>query len=186
MHDKKKWDDRYANDRAMKDAAPLLVENAHLLKGGKALDVAMGTGGNAVLLAKHGFEVEGVDISSVAVNSVRQYAENNGLTITAIEADLTNYQMLEQSFDLIIDFYYLDRNIISQLKKGLKNGGLIFFETYTEEQSRFGGIANPDYLLKPNELLLSFLDFFIIYYHERIVTTAQHSKAIASLIAQKI
>lgn len=186
MQDKTKWDDRYTSDSAFKDAAALLRENAHLLKGGKALDVAMGTGSNAVLLAKHGFEVEGVDISSVAVNSVRQHAEKNRLAITAIEADLTSYQIQQHAFDVIIDFYYLDRKIIPQLKQGLKSGGLIFFETYTEEQLRFGGISNPDYLLKPNELLLSFLDFFIIFYREQIVSAAQHTKAIASLIAQKI
>jgi 2-polyprenyl-3-methyl-5-hydroxy-6-metoxy-1,4-benzoquinol methylase len=186
MQDKRKWDDRYTNDSAITDAAALLRENLHLLKGGKALDVAMGTGSNAVLLAAHGFEVEGVDISSVAVTSVRQHAEKNGLAITAIEADLTNYQIQERAYDVIVDFYYLDRNIIPQLKQGIKTGGLIFFETYTEEQCRFGGISNPDYLLKPNELLFSFLDFFIIFYHERIVTESHGSKAIASLIAQKI
>ena len=186
MQDKRKWDDRYADDSAMKDAAALLRENVHLLKGGRALDVATGTGSNAAFLAQHGFEVDGVDISSIAVDRVRQYAEINSLAITAIEADLTSYQIQEQTFDVIVDFYYLDRTIIPHLKQGLKNNGLIYFETYTEEQRRFGGISNPDYLLKPNELLFSFLDFFIIYYHERIVTTAQHSKAIASLIAQKV
>ena len=186
MQDKIKWDDRYTNDSAVKDAAALLRDNTQLLRGGKALDVAMGTGSNAVLLATHGYEVEGVDISSVAVNSVKKYANRNDLPITAIEADLTDYLFQEQTFDIIIDFYYLDRNIIPQLKKGLKSGGLIFFETYTEEQLSFGDILNPDYLLKPNELLASFLDYFIIYYHERVVTAAQHSKAIASLIAQKV
>ena len=186
MHDKRKWDDRYINDMSIKDAAVLLRENAQLLKDGKALDVAMGTGSNAVFLAAHGFEVEGVDISSVAVTRVRQHAEKTGLAISAIEADLTHYQIQESAFDVIINFYYLERIIFPQLKKGLKSGGLIFFETYTEEQLRFGGISNPDYLLKPNELLFSFLDFFIIFYHERVVTTAQHSKAIASLIAQKV
>jgi 2-polyprenyl-3-methyl-5-hydroxy-6-metoxy-1,4-benzoquinol methylase len=186
MQDKRKWDDRYADDSAMKDAAALLRENVHLLKGGRALDIAMGTGSNAAFLAKHGFEVDGVDISSIAVDRVRQHAEINSLAINAIEADLTCYQIQEQTFDVIVDFYYLDRNIIPHLKQGLKNGGLIFFETYTEEQRRFGGIANPDYLLNPNELLFSFLDYFIIFYREQIVTAQQHSKAIASLIAQKV
>jgi 2-polyprenyl-3-methyl-5-hydroxy-6-metoxy-1,4-benzoquinol methylase len=186
MQDKRKWDDRYADDSAIKDAAALLRENAHLLKGGRALDIAMGAGSNAAFLATHGFEVDGVDISSIAVDRVRQHAEINSLAINAIEADLTCYQIQEQTFDVIVDFYYLDRNIIPHLKQGLKNGGLIFIETYTEEQRRFGGIANPDYLLKPNELLFSFLDYFIIFYREQIATAQQHAKAIASLIAQKL
>ena len=43
----------------------------------------------------------------------------------------------------------------------------------------------PTIFFKPNELLLFFLDFFIIYYHERIIPGAQ-PQAIASLIAQKV
>ncbi|MBU0732640.1 MAG: hypothetical protein KKG10_00635, partial [Proteobacteria bacterium] len=45
------------------EPARLLVDNAHLLPKGKALDVAMGNGRNAVYLARMGYEVEGVDIS---------------------------------------------------------------------------------------------------------------------------
>jgi tellurite methyltransferase len=186
MQEKRKWNDCYTSDSAIKDAAALLRENVHLLKGGKALDVAMGTGNNAILLAAHGFKVEGVDISSVAVTTVREHAEKNRLSIHAVEADLRQYQIQEHGFDVIVNFYYLDRTIIPHLKQGLKNGGLIFFETYTEEQRRFGKPSSPDHLLKPNELLFSFLDFFIIFYHERIVTAPHDTKAIASLIAQKV
>ncbi len=52
-----------------------LVENIELLPKGEALEIAMGTGRNAVYLAKMGFEVEGIDISPEAVSIVLEYAK---------------------------------------------------------------------------------------------------------------
>ena len=70
---------------------------------------------------------------------------------------------------------------------GLKKGGLLVFETYTLDQQRFDGPHNPDFLLKPNELLESFLDMFILYYHERIEPDgAGGYNALASMIARKV
>ena len=185
MTDKEKWDNRYADSSTERGPASLLVENAHLLPGGKALDAAMGTGNNAFFLAGRGYEVTGVDISTVAVTRVRERAEENGLLIQAVEADLGHFPIGEDAYDLVVNFYYLDRSLIPKLKKGLKKNGIIFFETYTTEQRQFGGPSNPDYLLKPNELLLFFLDFFVLFYHERIVR-GDEPHAVASLIAQKV
>ncbi|MCX5902063.1 MAG: class I SAM-dependent methyltransferase [Proteobacteria bacterium] len=185
MPDKEKWNERYKDTSSDNGPASLLLDNAHLFAKGKALDVAMGLGNNAFFLAAQGYAVTGVDISSVAVTRAAEHAKKNGLTIQALEADLAEFPIKDENYDLIVNFYFLDRTLIPKLKKGLKKNGLIFFETYTTEQRQFGGPSNPDYLLKPNELLLSFLDFFIIYYHERIIPEAQ-PRAIASLIAQKV
>jgi len=185
MPDKEKWNERYKDTSSDSGPASLLLDNAHLLANGKALDVAMGIGNNAFFLAARGYAVTGVDISSVAVTRVKECAEKNRLTIQALEADLAQFPIKDENYDLIVNFYFLDRTLIPKLKKGLKKNGLMFFETYTTEQRQFGGPSNPDYLLKPNELLVSFLDFFIIYYHERIIPGAQ-PRAIASLIAQKV
>ena len=62
---------------------------------------------------------------------------------------------------------------------------MLLFETYTIEQPRYGRPRNPDYLLKPNELLRSFSDLHIIFYHERVDHSAEQPQAIASLLAQK-
>jgi tellurite methyltransferase len=185
MPDKEKWNERYKDTSSDSGPASLLLDNAHLLANGKALDVAMGLGNNAFFLAARGYAVTGVDISSVAVTRAAEHAKKNGLTIQALEADLAEFPIKEENYDLIVNFYFLDRTLIPKLKKGLKKNGLIFFETYTTEQRQFGGPSNLDYLLKPNELLVSFLDFFIIYYHEKIIPGAQ-PQAIASLIAQKV
>jgi 2-polyprenyl-3-methyl-5-hydroxy-6-metoxy-1,4-benzoquinol methylase len=67
---RQKWDRIYRNWKApFPGAAAVLAENEHLLPpgGGRALDLACGLGGNAVFLARRGFEVDAVDISEVGI-----------------------------------------------------------------------------------------------------------------------
>ena len=180
------WNERYNHDFDFPGApASFLKENAHLLPWGKALDLAMGTGRNAIYLARKGYKVDDIDISEVAVEKVQQYAQKESLSINAIQKDLTQFQIAENTYEVILNFYFLERLLITQIKKGLKQGGMLIFETYTFEQPRYGRPHNPAYLLTPNELLQSFADLSIIFYHERVDTKEGESKAIASLLAQK-
>jgi tellurite methyltransferase len=164
--------------------ARLLVDNIHLLPVGRALDVAMGTGRNAVYLAKKGFDVEGVDISSEAVRSALDQAREAGVTLKARVADLkSDYHIEKSAYDVIICFNYLQRSFITQIKDGLRVGGIVVYETFTVDQAQFGKPKNPDYLLKYNELLTLFRDFRCLYYREGIV---EERKALASIIAKKV
>ena len=162
----------------------LLVDNIQLLPKGMVLDVAMGTGRNAVYLAQKGFEVEGVDISPEAVHSALDHAREAGVTLKARVADLEgNYHITKNAYDIIICFNYLQRSLITQIKDGLRIGGIVLYETFTVDQVRFGKPTNPNYLLKHNELRELFDDFRCLYYREGIV---KEGKAIASIIAKKI
>jgi tellurite methyltransferase len=164
--------------------ARLLVDNIQLLPAGRALDVAMGTGGNAVYLAKKGFNVEGVDISSEAVRSALDQAREAGVTLKARVADLeSDYHIEKSAYNVIICFNYLQRSFITQIKDGLRVGGIVVYETFTVDQAQFGEPKNPDYLLKYNELLELFRDFRCLYYREGIV---EERKALASIIAKKV
>jgi len=163
--------------------AQFLVENVNLLPKGQVLDVAMGTGANAVYLARMGFEVEGVDISAEAVNTALELARKSGVNLKARLADLeSNYRIRESSYDIIICFKYLQRSLIQQLKDGLRTGGMVVYETFIVDQARFGKPKNPDHLLKHNELLDLFRDFRCLRYREGIFKSR---KAIASIIAEK-
>jgi len=182
----KTWDERHDQDcDSSKDPAQFLKENVYRLPRGKALDVAMGTGRNAIFLAAHGYEVDGIDFSEVAVDKVRSFAQKESLSIHATQADLSSYQIAEETYEVILNFYFLERSLIPQIKKALTPGGMLLFETYTVEQPQYGRPHNPEYLLKPNELLNSFMDLHIIYYHERVETNQAETKAIASLLARK-
>ena len=165
------------------EPAQFLVENIELLPKGRALDVAMGTGRNAIYLAKMGFEVEGVDMSPEAVNTALESAEKVGITIRAQVADLeVNYYIEKGAYDVIICFNYLQRSLISQIKDGLRQGGIVVYETFIIDQVQFGKPKNPDYLLRHNELLNMFRDFRCLRYREGII---EGRKAVASIIAQK-
>jgi SAM-dependent methyltransferase len=181
--DQQGWEERYQTAGAGDIPAPaeLLSANAHMLRGGHALDIAMGLGQNAVLLARHGYRVTGIDRSASAVALAAAHARRQGVTINAVQADIVHYPLEPESCDLIADFYFLERTLFPHIIRALRPGGMLFFETYTVEHTRFRPQCNPDYLLQPNELLTAFLDLLVVFYHER----AEQDRAIASLIAIK-
>jgi tellurite methyltransferase len=146
--------------------------------------VAMGRGQNAIYLAKRGFDVEGVDISPEAVRSALEQARESGVNLRAHVADLeSDYHIEKGVYDVIICFNYLQRSLIPHIKRGLRTGGMVVYETFTVDQAQFGKPKNPDYLLKHNELLDLFRDFLCLYYREGIV---EGRKALASIVAQKV
>ncbi|MBI2829727.1 MAG: methyltransferase domain-containing protein [Chloroflexi bacterium] len=164
--------------------AEFLVENTPLLPKGRALDVAMGNGHNAVYLAQMGFDVDGVDIAPKAVQSALELARTAGVSIKAEIADLEgSYRIQENAYDVIICFNYLQRGLIPQIKAGLHEGGMVVYETFIVDQAQFGKPRNPNYLLKHNELLELFRDFRILRYREGLMPGP---KAIASIVAQKV
>ncbi len=187
--DRKRWDEKYRErePKLNRGSSTILKKYVRLLPKGTALDIAAGEGRNASFLAEHGFHVEAVDISKVALSRAMKLAQTRGVKIKIIAADLDTYVIPKEVFDLIIDFYFLDRRLIPRIKRGVKKGGMVVFETYLVEQKTrgLGGPANPKYLLKPNELLHLFRDFRIIFYREGVFREGGSRKAIASLIAQK-
>jgi tellurite methyltransferase len=164
--------------------AQFLIDNIDLLPRGKALDLAMGSGQNAVYLAGKGFEVEGVDISSEAITGSLALANKGVVKLDAKIADLeTNYLINKGYYDVIICFHYLQRSLIPQIKEGLKKGGMVVYETFIIDQARlFGKPRNPDFLLEYNELLNSFRELRCLRYREGVIDGKQ---AIASIVAEK-
>lgn len=188
--DQERWDEKYRGKGLVlgTEINPFLRKHIRLLPKGKALDIATGEGKNAVFLAHHGFDVEAVDISKFGLRKAQKLAKENGVRIRTLHADLDHYQLEEGRYDLITDFYFLDRRLIPGIKRGLKKGGRVVFETYLTEQMSLGneGPKNPRYLLKPNELLTLFRGFRILFYREGILRESGTRKAVASLIAEKI
>ena len=161
-----------------------LLENVELLPKGRVLDVAMGNGRNALYLARRKFEVEGVDISSEAVDNAVRFARQDNIDLNARVLDLEgDYRIEKGAYDIIICFNYLQRSLMPQIKEGLRPGGMVVYETYLIDQPRFGRPTNPDYLLNHNELLDIFRDFRCLRYREGII---ENRKAVAGIVAEKI
>ncbi|MBI5746516.1 MAG: class I SAM-dependent methyltransferase [Nitrospirae bacterium] len=176
------WDTRYwtGDYSPAKESSRLLVQLLPLLPKGRALDIACGEGRNAIFLAQNGYDVDAVDISTVALERVAEAAKLARVKVNLIQADLENYEIPAGTYDLIINFNYLQRSLVPAIKMGLKKRGAVIFETYTLEQQAIGHPKNPDFLLKPNELLHLFSDLHIFFYREGIFEEGG-MKAIASL-----
>lgn len=168
---------------SVSEDSEFLVDNIGLLPKGRVLDIAMGNGRNAIFLAKAGFDVEGIDRSEEAVMTALVEAKKQGVAIRPEVVDLeVNYTIEKGTYDLIICFNYLQRSLITQIKDGLRKGGMVVYETFIVDQAQFGKPSNPDYLLKHNELLVMFRDFRCLRYREGII----NNRAIAGIIAEKV
>lgn len=166
-----------------REASPFLVENIDLLHRGRALDVAMGRGRNALFLAGAGFETEGIDISQEAVDFTLEQAGVSGVHVQALVADLEKgYPFEKDAYDLIVCFNYLHRPLFQTMKDALKVGGMVVYETFIVDQARFGRPRNPDHLLNHNELLSLFREFRCLRYREGVIGK---ENAIAGIIAEK-
>ncbi len=187
--DQKRWDEKYKERQFIPGKKPnaFLRRQIRLLPKGKALDLACGDGTNAVFLAQQGFRVEAVDISKVGLKIAQQLARAKRVKVRFRRMDLNSLPLPPDHYDLITDFYFLNRRLVPRIKKALKPGGRVVFETYTTEES-LRGTGEPQqvsYLLKPNELLRLFAGMRILFYREGVFRMDGRRKGVASLIAEK-
>lgn len=183
--DRGQWDSFFNTDTYVfgKEPAAFLKDQLHTLPIGRALDIAMSEGRNAVFLAKKGFLVDGVDYSEVAIRKAQRLARENRVSIQAINADLNHYAIKADTYNLIVNINYLQRSLVPGIKRGLKKGGYVVFESWTVEQQKNAPSQHirRDYLLEKGELRELFKDFKIVLYRE----TNDGKDALASLIARK-
>ncbi|MBS1794795.1 MAG: methyltransferase domain-containing protein [Acidobacteria bacterium] len=181
------WDARYASGDYSK-AGPnrLLAAFVDELKPGTALDLACGAGRHAVFLAAKGWRVTAVDAAPAGLALARQKAAAENLAIDFRRADLETgeFAIAANAYDLILDIYYLQRNLFPAMKKGVKPGGAIVaaihFRRDADEPGRF--------LLDAGELRAFFEDFEILHYRETTAadaSQAKHRRRTAEIIARR-
>ncbi|OJX38325.1 MAG: hypothetical protein BGO78_09990 [Chloroflexi bacterium 44-23] len=178
------WNQRYlSTNHSLSMPRTFLMEYRHFLpKKGWALDLAMGLGHNADVLAHHGLQVIGVDFSWVAL----RLAKETYPRLHVVLAELPRIHFQPASFDVILNFWFLDRRLFPMMKSLLKPGGVIFFETMRYDEDVIDPIGNPDYLLKPNELKEVFGDWKTLVYEEYVrVTSHGGPQPAAHLLARK-
>ena len=89
---------------------------------GRALDLAGGVGRHAIFLAERGWEVTLIDISPTALESAKSEAGKRGLHLSAELADLAETPLPLSSFDLVLNFFYLERALFPPIIPALKSG----------------------------------------------------------------
>jgi SAM-dependent methyltransferase len=141
------------------------MQREQLLPGKAALDLAMGDGRNALLLAEQGLEVTGLDVSTVALEKARARAAERKLALHALEQDLFTYDYGQKKWDLITVIYFNPAvHIFDQLKSAVKPGGLIVIEGQGSEHTGDG--PPPATRFRPNQLLQAFSDWRILAYED--------------------
>jgi tellurite methyltransferase len=170
-NDKVDWDKKFSKSEYIfgKSPATFLAKNYKFIRPkSKILDMGMGEGRNAVFLATKGHEVTGIDISSVAVRKAKLLAREYGVRINALSSDLSKYEFEANSFDAIIVYYYVDRELNKKIQSWLKPGGILIYEAHTMNQRKIKGYEhhNKNYLLKPGELLSMFPNMRVLKYEE--------------------
>ena len=132
-----------------------VVRWAPLIKtGGTVLDVASGRGRHARYLAGLDHDVTAVDCDAEALESLRGIPR-----IHSVQADLENNQPWPfpgNQFDGIVVTNYLHRPLFPHLLASLAPGGVMIYETFALGNERYGKPSNPDFLLRPGELLQAF------------------------------
>ena len=188
MDDRNRWDRQHAESSGPEEASSLLrkvLAGEHWqISPGRALDIACGKGRNALYLAARGFDVTAIDISPVALDAGRRLAAERKLQVTWMQIDLERQSLPGSGYDLVINFNYLQRALIPNIKTVVKAGGAIIFETYLIEQGQLGHPKNPEYLLGHNELLDRFNDFRVWFYREGKFADGREPSFRAGLLAQ--
>jgi tellurite methyltransferase len=168
MDDRTRWNERYRAGEGPTRINPRLYKYLHLLKRGRALDLAGGIGQNAALLKA--WDVILVDISEQAL------ARASG---NRVQADALALPFPPNAFDTIICTYFFEPRM--NFCDLLTPGGTLFFETYTFADAKYRPEFNPAHRFNPTETSLTFKGLEILHFEE----TDDGARVFGTLIALK-
>src|SRR5947209_11080941 len=123
------WDEMYRSGQRGKEDAPtlLLVEMLDNLRMGAAIDLACGTGRNAIYMAERGWAVTAMDGSEKAIELLQERSAARNLQVHARVTDLTDpiFTLPPDAFDLVLIAYYLQRDLFAPARSDRRPGGIV-------------------------------------------------------------
>jgi tellurite methyltransferase len=180
------WDKIHSEKPNSDGPSELLKSMLPRLQKGKVLDIGAGLGRNSVYLAKNGFQVTAVDISTVAINQINQLATQNQVSIESKEVDMDFFMMGLMTYDSVVmtNFKPPLPRYYNEIIRALKQGGTLLVESMmVQEQPEALGPedAYKNYYFNSNELIKDFAGLKFLYYHETLID----GKHVVQLLAQK-
>jgi SAM-dependent methyltransferase len=153
--DRERWDRRYRERAHPEGEGPdwLREFEGELPKGGRALDVATGTGRVALWLARAGFRVTAVDVSPVGLERLHERARSADLQVETRVSNHRETPLPTGPFEVITCFAYLQRDLFPQMAERLSPGGVLICEIPTRRNLERHAKPSARFLLEENELL---------------------------------
>jgi len=134
-----------------RSASAWVQSHAGLLPaGGKVLDLAAGSGRHARYFNGLGYRVTALDRD---ISALRDLAAQGVEVLAADLEDGSPWPLGERQFDGIVVTNYLHRPLFPYLAAALAPNGVLIYETFGLGNERFGKPSNPNFLLRPGELL---------------------------------
>ncbi len=151
--------------------------------GGRVLDLAAGGGRHTRALRAGGYQVVAVDRDVAALRAA--FAADQGCSIVETDLESGGPWRLGDRYDGIVVTNYLHRPLLPALAEALAPGGALIYETFMLGNERFGKPSNPDFLLRPSELLAAFMDRLTVIAFEQGIIATPRPAAIQRLAAVK-
>ncbi|WP_255151069.1 class I SAM-dependent methyltransferase [Halorarius halobius] len=182
------WDERFASGSypTDPDPSPVLDRYVDAFPDGRALDVATGTGRNAVFLAERGYEVDGLDQSREGLRIARENARERGVggRFNPVQADVDTYEFPEAEYAVVTVSFYRPMDRLPDITAALEPGGVLFVQHHLRSTDEYEtGPSTDRYRFAANELLHAALDLTVLHYSE---TTEERDDGRRSAIAQVV
>jgi SAM-dependent methyltransferase len=150
----------------------------------RAMDVACGSGRDAVYLALAGWNVHAIDLLPDALARAQDLARRNYVKVTPEQWDLESGGGLPQvQFELVTVFRYLYRPLFAALRQAVAKGGYIVYETFHRRTLETGRPPrNPSHLLETGELARAFEGFELLIARDAVELDGRY---VSSLLARR-
>jgi SAM-dependent methyltransferase len=140
--------------------------------GGRVLDVACGHGRHLRYLRSLGFLVVGVDRDEQALAALGGL---EGVETRVADIEAGPWPFAPGEFDGVVVTNYLHRPLFPHLVGALRSGGVMIYETFALGNERYGRPANPDFLLRPGELLRSVEPLSVIAFEQGLISAPKQA-----------
>ena len=176
------WNQRWKErrQRPLQVDALLLKILPLLPESGTVLDIACGRGRNAVFLQQQGRQVTAVDGSAEALDQLHDSCPE----IITLHHNLHQPLVLDRQYDLVLQFFFLDRQQLPDFMQWVRPGGVMIVRTFSDAGDFGSKGGNPEHRLVPGELLEIFSGWEILC-HEEGLEPSHKGGSLAGIVARR-
>ena len=163
------WDERFRDGDypTAPDPSPVLERYLEAAPDGRAMDLATGTGRNALALAEQGYRVDALDKARAGLEITRGIARERGVAdrLQFVQADLDEYAYPTEEYAVVTASFYRCVDRLPDIKAALVDGGYLFVQHHLRTTDDVDiGPGTDRYRFSANELLNACLDMTVLYF----------------------